>query len=187
MRELATRIVLASTIVLSWLAAASAQVCNFGAETWIAGCEASCTASWEGGDCPASCTSTPPAGQIIVNHRNIEISTNNGGFSVSRIASGQTFDYSRDVKRAYSYALDLAGQRGKDAVRARMQEDMRQAISEAERLSSSHEVVRLTVNASKHGSFLDRKRGWSRSRVEILVRCISPPDLQAQLLRRYGL
>ncbi|OUL99738.1 hypothetical protein [Variovorax sp. JS1663] len=114
-------------------------------------------------------------------------SVNNGGGDASRIAAGQTFDYRRRVELAYSNALDMAGKANNKAAETRIKEDMRQAIAEAENFSSSHQMVRLQVSASKHGSQFDRKRGWSHMSVELLARCVTPPNLEQQLYRRYAL
>lgn len=161
--------------------------CKLGSEEWIAGCEASCTASWEGSDCPRSCSSTPPAGYVIVNHRAKILSVNNGGHDVSRMAADQEFDYSRQVQQAYSHAIDFAGNAGNKAAEGRLKEEARNAIAEAERFDTSHQMVRLNVNASKHSSQFDRKRGWSKAQVEMLVRCVVPPNLEQQLLQKHAL
>lgn len=163
------------------------EYCRVGSEVWIAGCEASCVESWEGGDCPRACSATPPPGYVIVNHRVHVNSNNNGGHDVTRIAAGQTFDYQRRVQRAYDYALDLAGKAGDKSVQAKIRQDMSLAASEAESFGSSHQMVRLQVSASKHGSFFDRKRGWIDARVELLTKCIAPENLERQLSDRYSL
>ncbi len=179
--------VIAVALSAFFIGEAQAEVCIVGKEVWIAGCEANCTASWEGSNCPQSCTAAPPPGFIIVNHRSRAISQSNGGHSISRIAAGQTFDYTRAVQQAYKYALDLAGEKGRDALKGRISQDMAQAVNEAERFSSSHQMLRLTVSANKHGSFVDRRRGWSHHVAEMLVRCVAPADLQRQIAQKYGL
>ena len=161
--------------------------CAVGAEQWIAACQASCTDSWEGGDCPRSCTATAPAGFVIMNHRVNVNSENNGGHDVSRMAAGQSFDYKRRVEQAYNYALEMAGKAGNKGAEGKIKQDMNRAISEAESFNSSHQMIRLNVNASKHGSFLDRKRGWSNASVDILVKCVVPPNLEQQLMSKYAL
>jgi hypothetical protein len=163
------------------------QYCAVGSEQWVAGCSASCTASWEGSDCPKTCTATAPAGYVIMNHREHNHSESNGGHDVSRIAAGQSFDYKRRVEQAYSYALDLAGKADNKSAEAKIKEDMNSAISEAESFNSTHQMVRLNVSASKHGSFIDRKRGWSNHSVELLVKCVVPPNLEDQLMKKYAL
>jgi|GEM_PF-4739716 len=163
------------------------QYCSVGSEQWVAGCEASCTDSWNGGDCPRSCSATPPPGFVIIDHRGQNISQSNGGHDISRIAAGQTFDYKRRVERAYKYALDLAGNANNKSAEAKIKQDMNLAIAEAENFSSSHQMVRLNVSASKHGSFIDRKRGWSNHKVELLVKCIVPENLENQLMQKYAL
>jgi len=163
------------------------QYCAVGSEQWVAGCEASCTAGWEGNDCPKSCTATAPAGYVIMNYRDNNISENNGGHDISRIAAGQTFDYKRQVEQAYSYALDLAGKANNKSAEAKIKQDMSSAISEAESFNSSHQMVRLNVSASKHGSVIDRKRGWSHHNVELLVKCVVPENIEEQLMKKYAL
>jgi hypothetical protein len=181
-----TRIFIIVPLFVGVSSAASAQVCKAGSEQWVAGCEARCTASWEGSNCPQSCTSTPPPGYVMVDHRSQRISENNGGGSISRLAADQTFNYSRSVKQAYSSAIKVAGQYKDYKARAELQDDMKQAIDEAEQFASSHQLLRLSVSASKHGSFFDRKRGWSHMRAEMLVRCIAPADLREQLIKKYS-
>lgn len=177
-----------ATITLGFIATANAQnFCRVGAEQWVAGCEARCTASWGGSDCPRSCTATAPVGHVIMNHRVHQHSVNNGGGDASRMASGQTFDYKRRVEIAYQNALEAAGRAGNKSAEGRIKEDMRQAIAEAEAFSSSHQMVRLQVSASKHGHQFDRKRGWSHMSVELLVKCVTPPNLEDQLYRKYAL
>lgn len=175
-------------VAASLSTAAQAQnYCAVGSEQWVAGCEASCTASWEGSDCPRSCSATAPAGFVIMNHRVQVHSVNNGGHDVSRMAAGQSFDYKRRVEQAYNYALEMAGKAGNKSAEGKIKQDMNSAISEAESFNSSHQMVRMNVNASKHGSFLDRKRGWSKATVEILVKCVVPPNLEQQLMSKYAL
>jgi hypothetical protein len=117
----------------------------------------------------------------------VQTSENNGGFSVDRIAAGQEFNYSQEVQAAYSQAASAAGQYGQKKASARIAEEGRQAASEALRLYSSHQLVRLNVNASKHGSMFDRKRGWSKGYVDIYVRCIAPSNLDEQIKAKYGI
>lgn len=168
-------------------AASAQQYCSLGSEQWVAGCRASCTAGWEGNDCPKSCTATAPAGYVIMNFRAQNHSENNGGHDISRMAAGQSFDYKRKVEQAYSYALDLAGKASNKSAEAKIKQDMSSAISEAESFNSSHQVVRLNVSASKHGSVIDRKRGWSDHSVELLIKCVVPANLEDQLLKKYAL
>lgn len=168
-------------------AAWSQQQCKIGEEKWIAGCSAGCTASWEGSNCPQTCTGTPPQGYALVNHRLISQSENNGSHAVSTMAAGQKFNYARDVKQAYSYAAQAAGKYKGKSAEAKIRSDMNNAVSEAEQFSSTHQMVRLQVDASKHGSVIDRKRGWSQHTVEMLVRCVAPADLRQQLMAKYGL
>lgn len=163
------------------------QYCSIGEEKWVAGCEAKCTAGWEGNDCPKSCTATAPAGFVIMDYRHHNHSENHGGHDVSRIAAGQSFDYKRRVEQAYGYALDLAGKLNDKSAEAKIKQDMNGAISEAESFNSSHQVVRVSVSASKHGSVVDRKGGWSHQSVEILVKCVVPQNLEEQLMKKYAL
>jgi len=164
------------------------QYCQLGSERWVAGCEQSCTAAWEGSDCPKSCIATAPPGHVIINHRVIQHSVNNGGGGASRVAAGQQFDYSRQVRQAYSNAIEMAAKANEKSAEARLRQEMNQAMSEAESLSSSHQAVRLDVSANPHGNQLfDRKRGWSSMSVELLVKCITPSNLQQQLMERYAL
>lgn len=170
------------------IAANAQQYCVVGSEQWVAGCRASCTAGWDGNDCPKTCTAAAPAGYVIMNYREHNHSENNGGHDVSRIAAGQSFDYKRKVEQAYSHALDLAAKANNDSAEAKIKQDMSSAISEAESFNSSHQLVRLNVSASKHGNeIFDRKRGWSDHSVELLVKCVVPADLEHQLLRKYAL
>lgn len=177
----------AALLLLQLAPHALAQYCAVGTEQWVAGCQARCTASWEGSDCPKSCTATAPPGYVIVNHRVHNHSENNGGHDVSRIAARQKFDYKRHVTQAYSHALSLAGKANNKSAEAKIREDMNSAIAEAESFDSSHQMVRLNVSASKHGSVVNRKRGWSKHSVELLVRCVVPPNLDAQLQKKYAL
>lgn len=122
-----------------------------------------------------------------MNHRiNIQ-SVNNGGNDVSRMAAGQSFDYKRRVEQAYNYALEMVGKAGNKGAEGKIKADMSRAISEAESINSSHQMIRLNVNASKHGSFFDRKRGWSTASAEILVKCVVPSNLEQQLMAKYAL
>ncbi|WP_269140857.1 hypothetical protein [Steroidobacter gossypii] len=41
--------------------------------------------------------------------------------------------------------------------------------------------------ASKHGSFINRNRGWSKHTVELLVKCVVPANLEQPLLKKYTL
>lgn len=168
-------------------AAIAQKYCSVGSEQWVAGCRASCISGWEGNDCPKSCSATAPAGYVIMNYREINHSENNGGHDISRIAAGQSFDYKRKVEQAYNYALELAGKANNKAAEAKIKQDMSNAISEAESFNSSHQMVRLNVSASKHGSFIDRKRGWSDHSVELLTKCVVPANLEEQLLKKYAL
>ena len=179
---------IASALLVGASGAALAQsYCQVGAQDWRAGCEASCTAGWEGSDCPRSCTASPPPGYVIVDHRLQVHSQNNGGHDVSRVASGQKFNYRRQVEQAYSYAIEAAGKAGNKAAEGKLREEMRNAISEAESFESTHQLVRLSVSASKHGSFIDRKRGWSKVSVQMLTRCITPDNLSEQLMKKHAL
>jgi hypothetical protein len=182
------------TVVLTLLAvllapqlARGQAYCKIGESKWISGCEASCTDSWEGGNCPQSCTATPPPGFVIVDHRSIDKGNNNGGFNVSRVAAAQKFSYKRNVEQAYKTALNLAGKANKKSVQGAIKQDMSSAIKEAESFDSTHQLVRLSVNASKHGSIIDKKRGWSHREVQIEVRCVTPKNLEQQLYKKYGL
>lgn len=174
-------------IVLCAYQAQAQEYCKLGSENWIAACQAACTASWEGSDCPRSCSATPPAGHVIMDHRVNVNSQNNGGHDVSRISAGQEFNYSRQVEQAYQYAIDAAGKAGNKSAEAKLKNDMRTAISEAESFKSSHQMIRLNVNASKHGSVFDRKRGWSNVSVDMLIKCIVPANLEQQLMEKYAL
>lgn len=171
-----------------WIPVSAQQYCSLGSEDWRAGCQASCTAGWEGSDCPKSCTATAPAGFVIMDHRVLVNSVNNGGHDVSRMAAGQSFDYKKRVEQAYSYAVDAAGKAGDYQAEAKIKNDMKNAIQEAESFNSSHQMVRLNVNASKHGNqYTDRKRGWSDVVVEIKVKCVVPQNLEQQLFSKYSL
>lgn len=186
MRISTCTIALAALVVFSHSASAQ-QYCQLGSQQWITGCEASCTASWEGGNCPQQCTATPPPGFVIVNHKGTNVSENNGGHSLSRISAGQSFNYSSRVESAYKTAIDAAAKKGNTSVSASLREEMSQMLAVAQRFESSHQLVRLEVHASRHGSVIDRRRGWSHHRVEILVQCVLPQDLQGQLFRKYAL
>lgn len=174
-------------VLTTSIPAVAQQYCEVGSEQWVEGCEASCTDSWEGGDCPRTCTATGPAGFVIMNYRATPVSVNNGGHDVSRIAADQSFDYARRVEQAYNYALEIAANAGDNNAEARIRDEGQRAINEALSFTSSHQMVLLSVNASKHGSWLDRKRGWSHYEVDLLVKCVVPPNLENQLLERYGL
>lgn len=163
------------------------QYCKVGSERWVEGCAASCTASWNGGDCPRACTATAPVGFVIIDHRVQAISVSNGGHDVSRVAAGQTFDYKRRVQQAYSDTLDVAGKANNKSAQGRIKEDMRSALAEAESFNSSHQAVHLKVSASRHGNRLNQKRGWSNHKVEILVKCVVPANLESQLMKKYAL
>jgi len=167
--------------------ASAQQYCAVGSEKWVAGCEASCTASWEGSDCPRSCSATAPPGYVIMDHRVHVHSVNNGGYDVSSLLPEQTFNYKRRVEEAYNYALNVAAKAGNRSAESKIKQDMNSAIAEAESFNTSHQMVRLNVHASKHGSVIDRKRGWSKVTVEILVKCIVPKDLEQQLMKKYAL
>lgn len=160
------------------------QLCRLGTQDWVAGCAASCTDSWSGGNCPQTCTAAPPPGTIIVDHRLIDHSISNGGRSISFIAADQRFDYKRHVEQAYEAAINAAARNGDTRYAASLREQSRSAIREAESLASSHQMIRLNVNASKHGSMFDRKRGWSNVSVEMLTRCIAPQNMTEQLLQQ---
>ena len=178
------RLFISAVANLALFSAAIAQdFCQLGTEKWVAGCEARCTASWGGSDCPRTCTATAPVGHVIMNHRVHQHSVNNGGGDASRLASGQVFDYKRRVESAYSSALDMAGKANNKAAEARIKNDMKQAIAEAESFSTSHQMVRLQVSASRHGHQFDQKRGWSHMSVEVLARCVTPPNLEDQLYK----
>jgi len=163
------------------------QYCQLGSKTWLAGCEASCTDSWEGGNCPQQCTATPPPGYVIIDHRDVNFSENNGGHSISRISANQRFNYSSRVESAYKAAIDAALKKGNSSAAANLRQEMNQLLAVAQQFESSHQLVRLEVHASKYGSIFDRKRGWSHHRVDILVQCIVPPDLEAQLYKKHAL
>jgi hypothetical protein len=122
-----------------------------------------------------------------MNHRTHRHSESNGGHDVSRMAAGQSFDYKRRVEQAYNYALDMAGKANNKSAEAKIKQDMNSAIAEAESFNSSHQMVRLNVSASRHGSVIDRKRGWSNYSVELLVKCIVPANLEGQLMKKYAL
>lgn len=164
--------------------AAMAQSCALGTERWIAGCQASCTAGWEGGDCPQSCTATAPPGQIIIDHRVNVGSVNNGSHTISRVAAGQSFNHRRHIEQAYNSAINAAAREGNTRYEASLREQMQQKLREVEQFASSHQAVRLSVHASRHGGPLSRKRGWSNASVELLTRCVAPSDLTSQLLSR---
>lgn len=177
-------VVLSQAVALLLVNPVSAQQsCGFGAQQWVSGCEAACTAPWDGGDCPQSCIATAPLGQIIIDHRVIDTGTNNGGRSASRVAAGQKFNYARQVRQAFDSAINISAQKGDERYAADLKNSMSQFINEIESLQSTHQAVRLQVNASPHGNkYLDRKRGWSGARVELYTRCVAPPDLTSQLL-----
>jgi hypothetical protein len=177
---------LLATVALACSAQAQ-QYCAVGSTDWVAGCQASCTDSWSGGNCPQACVATAPPGYVIVNHRVTIKSNNNGGHSASRVAAGQTFDYKRRVEQAYSYEIDAAGKAGNKGAEAKLKQEMNSAIAEAESFASSHQAVRLNVSASKHGSMFDQKRGWFDGVVELQVRCVVPQNLEDQLMRKYAL
>jgi hypothetical protein len=177
------------TAVLSlWIAPVSAQqYCRLGEEKWIQGCHASCKATWNGTTCPQTCTATAPHGYVILDHKSRTISSSRGGQSVSRIPAGK-FDYKQRVTQAYTSALDAAGKYGNDSATAKIREDMHAAISEAEFFESSQQMVRLRVTASRGGKkYIDEKSGWSDVKVELLVKCIVPANLENQLFEKYAL
>jgi hypothetical protein len=103
------------------------------------------------------------------------------------MAAGQSFDYKRRVEQAYNYALAMAGKAGNKSAEGKIKQDMNSAIAEAESFKSSHQMVRLNVNANKHGTFIDQKSGWSDVTIEILVKCVVPPNLEQQLMSKYAL
>jgi hypothetical protein len=164
--------------------------CKLGEEKWIAGCETSCQANWEGTSprsCDQSCTATPPLGTVIVNHRVSRATDVNGSYTVSRISSDQRFDYKKEVERAYNYTLELAGQKRDTKLKGRIQEDKKQAVKEAENFTSTHQLLRLAVHAETSGTVVDRRGGSIAASVEMQVRCFAPGNLQQQVARRYGL
>lgn len=173
--------------VLPPMAASAASYCDTGEEKWISGCSASCTASWSGSDCPKSCTTTPPPGYILVNHRINMTSESNGGHSASVMPADGSYSYASTIKAAYTSAIDAAGKYGDKEVEGRLKEEMNQALEIAESYKTSHQTVRFEVNASKHGSMFDRKRGWSEGNVEMLIKCAVPENLQQKLYEKYGL
>ncbi len=122
-----------------------------------------------------------------MNHRLSVHSQNNGGHNISKIAAEQSFNYKRKVEQAYKYAFDVAASKGADSIKAKISDDMQTALNEAESFESSHQLVRLNVNASRHGNILDRKRGWSHVSVDILVKCVVPANLEQQLMTKYAL
>jgi hypothetical protein len=165
----------------------SSEYCTANTEEWVSGCSASCTASWEGSDCPSSCTASPPPGYVLVDYRENNISENNGGHSVSWIPSDSKFDFKSSIESAYNSAIDLAGKYGNDSAAINLKDEMKRSLTVAQSFASSHQMLRLEVNASKHGNVFDRKRGWSEQRVEMKIRCVVPPDLQRKLYEKYGL
>src|SRR5262249_10903337 len=136
--------------------------------------------------CPQSCVGTAPPGHVIIDHKAIAVSSNNGSHSVSRIAADQTFDYKKFVETKYKDAIKVAGEKKNEKAKGSLTEEMNEAVEEAEHFQSSHQAVRLSVSARRRGSRLDQKSGWSDYRVELLVMCAVPEDLEKQLLRRYG-
>jgi hypothetical protein len=165
----------------------TSDYCEVNSEQWMNGCSVGCTAGWEGGDCPNSCTASPPPGYVLVGHRVHNISENNGSHSISIIPADSSYDYKLSVENAYKAAIDAAAKAGDKSAEASLKEEYENSRKFAESMSSSHQMARLTVSASKHGSFLDRKRGWSHHAVEINVKCVVPSNLQEALYKKYAL
>lgn len=172
------------------LVLAQSPFCKLGEEKWIAGCEVSCTASWDGTSarsCSDSCSATPPSGWVMTDHRLSVKSESNGGHSISRMAANQKFDYRKQIEEAYGFALEAAGKKGQQSLEGKIKQDMNQSLKENEYFSTTHQMLRAAVNAKAHGSVVDRKRGWSNVIAEMKVRCFAPQDLQQQIAAKYGL
>lgn len=161
--------------------------CKLGTEQWVEGCSTSCTAGWEGNTCPKSCTATAPVGYVIKNFKHTELSENNGDHSIEKISANQNFNYSNKISKAYSDVLDAAIKANDKDGEIKIRNDMDSKLSEFLHFNSSHNLIKLNVNASKHGSWFDRKRGWSNHKVELLIQCVVPSNLEQQLYEKYGL
>lgn len=165
----------------------ASDYCATNQDEWVSACSARCVAGWEGNSCPNVCTASPPPGFVMIDHRDFNVSENNGGASISVIPADSKFDYKLAIESAYKSAIDAAGKYGNDEAKANLNDEMKRSLSIAESFASSNQTLRLSVNASKHGSIFDRRRGWSDHRVEMKIRCVVPPDLQQKLYEKYGL
>lgn len=169
------------------LAGSASEYCAVNEESWTSGCSVGCTAGWEGSDCPNACTASPPPGYVLVGHRVANVSENNGSHSISVIPADSNYDYKLSIQNAYKAAMDAAGKANDKAAQAALKEEMERSMQVAESMESSHQMIRLTVNASKHGSWFDKKRGWSHHSADMKVRCVVPNNLQQELYKKYGL
>ena len=160
--------------------------CRLGEEREIAGCRVSCRHEWGSTTCPNSCIASVPPGFALINHRRVEWSNRRGSDSVTRVSQGQTFSYENDIKESYSRAMQAAARAGKSDVEANLKAEMDRAVSVAQRIFSSHQAIRIEVNANRPPNPIDGAN-WRDVEVVLNVVCLVPPNMTEQLLERYGL
>ena len=189
-----TKSVAPVVLVMSTISNVQAQEvsCKYGSDETVTACShLSVIAGWEGGGPKsASCTYNPPSGWAIVDTHVDEESSNNGHSEVNTLAENLNFASEREVTEAYDLAIDLAVKANNKDAEAHLKSQKNSHLAEVQKYSSNKNTVYAKVYAEKHGSWIDRKRGWEQITVTAKVRCLGGPDeemLFQNLKKQYGL
>lgn len=152
--------------------------CSYGKIETVTACShLSVIAGWEGGGPKsASCTYNPPAGWAIIDTQTIEESSNNGHSEVNTLAENLNFATEREVKEAYDRAIDIAVKSGNKDAEGHLKDQRNEHLLEVQKYSTNKNTVYAKVYAEKHGSWVDRKRGWQQISVTARVKCLGGPD-----------
>jgi hypothetical protein len=141
-----------------------------------------CQANWDGiraATCSQSSVWSPLRGYAIMQTATSVMNSNNGGHQVSVLAGGLDLAVEQSLDMAYDELIDFAAKSGQDDAKARLEAKKTTHKRLAERYRSTHNAVHATVNASTHGTVIDRKGGSIAISVRAEVIYIGENDIEA--------
>jgi len=150
-------------------------------------------ANWDGLNARSESSTAvynPPPGFVIIGNQVEVHSSNNGGREVSTLAGGLNLVIESDLNEVYDSAIDFAGAKNDDSLKARLEDKKALHVSELRRYSTNQNTIVATVKARAHGSFVDRKRGWEEiSVIATLIRLGAPgkQDTSASLEEEFSI
>lgn len=177
--------VIVHAVIFSSQSAFALGTCIPGREEEVVACDQlSTVASWEGPrHNSAICTYNPPTGWVIVDHRVIVNSSNNGSREVSTLAQGLKLISESDLRAAYDQLSKVAGeyadpQTGQNArYSGQISDRFQQHLRELRQYQTNRNTIQAVVRAAAHGSYFDRKRGWENITVHARLRCLGKPGV----------
>jgi hypothetical protein len=139
------------------------------------------TAAWDGWDNPtkramASYDVTIPGWVVVETKTEVHRSSGSFEHSVSVVGPGAKLIYEEDFKRVYESAMEIAGELGDDALKGQIQDRMNDHETARLTYESKNNTIVAHVEATPHGSFIDRMRSWVDISVEARIRYIASPD-----------